>query len=185
MYIYIERKLAQLCGRLSADVFFFFFFSCPLSASCKVNAGPWVRIINECGQCLCRLCRVLHHPVYFHIRDTFLLSCDSDCHASFVTEGGSFLCLRHTCSGQMYIWNTINLCWECFSPESGVIKWEPFTGLVAAGRDFFKCTQKGPTLRSRLFRALQPRQSRWERPTREWSGIATIWVERFPWASAT
>lgn len=26
---------------------------------------------------------VLHHQVYFHIRDTFLLFCDFDCHASF------------------------------------------------------------------------------------------------------
>lgn len=50
MHIYIERKLAQLCGRLSADVFFFFFSLAPYP-SCKVNAGPWVRIINECGQC--------------------------------------------------------------------------------------------------------------------------------------
>lgn len=41
------KKVCQLCGGMSATFFSF-------SASCKVNAGPWVRIINDCGwSCAC------------------------------------------------------------------------------------------------------------------------------------
>lgn len=90
--------------------------------------------------------RVLHHRVYFHIRDTFLLFCDFDCHASFGRGHSSVLSThaRTKCATEIVLFSAGNafLLW---SAESGVIKREPFTVFVPGGRDFFKCNQKGPS----------------------------------------
>lgn len=63
MYMCIKRKsLAVL--RSTVRHFFFLFFP-SFSASCKVNAGPRVRIINERRPETCCLAADLHHQVYF------------------------------------------------------------------------------------------------------------------------
>lgn len=77
------------------------------------------------------LCRVLHHRVYFHIRDTFLLFCDFDCHASFGRGHCSVLSTHAPtkCATEIVLIAPGNafLLW---SVESGVIKRELFTVFV-------------------------------------------------------
>lgn len=147
MYIYIKRKLFQLCGRLSADVFLFFlsffFHFCPPSASCKVNARPWVRIINDCGQrCACS-------AEFCIIRFIFTSEIHFSCSVTLIVMphlgGGHSSVLsthaRTKCATEIVLTSSGNafLLW---SAESDVIKRKPFTGFVQAGRDFFKCNQK-------------------------------------------
>lgn len=74
---------------------------------------------------------VLHHQVYFHIRDTFLLFCDFDCHASFGRGHSSVLGThaRTKCATEIVLISAGNAFLLLYA-ESGVIKREPFTVFV-------------------------------------------------------
>lgn len=71
--------------------------------------------------------RVLHHRVYFHMRDTFLLFCDFDCHASFGRAHSSVLSThaRTKCATEIVLISA----GERFSPSvcRVIQKMEPFT----------------------------------------------------------
>lgn len=144
MYVCIKRKIfnsAVDCPQLKKKKIISF---SPCSASWKVNAGPSVRIINECGQsCACSaefciIAFIFTSEIHFSCCVTLIVMPHlGGGHSSVLSTHA-----RTKCATEIVLISAGNafLLW---SAGSGVIKRETFIVWYCSRWDFFKCNQKG------------------------------------------